>query len=144
MPRVLSIFKIRETTPLRDLTSNTHSVGDGTDSIVRLRTLCGNLKNAVRQIEVKKQFEGRRRGEAYSAAKRIPKLAAVVSLAQTCAGGNQSALRECRFSKRRVARDTHHNNAHGMQTQGLRHLTTSPVFHSVVRASGQQRAGQTR
>jgi hypothetical protein len=56
MPRVLSIFKIRETTPLGDLTSNTHSVGDGTDSIVRLRTLCGNLKNAVRidRGEVKK------------------------------------------------------------------------------------------
>jgi hypothetical protein len=32
-------------------------------------------------------------GGAYSAAKRIPKLAAVVSLAQICAGGNQSALR---------------------------------------------------
>jgi hypothetical protein len=33
------------------------------------------------------------KGGTYSAAKRIPKLAAVVSLAQICAGGNQSALR---------------------------------------------------
>ena len=32
-------------------------------------------------------------GVAYSAAKRMPKLAPVVSLAQICAGGNQSALR---------------------------------------------------
>lgn len=36
-------------------------------------------------------------GGTYSAAKRMPKLAAVVSLAQICAGGNQSALREYRI-----------------------------------------------
>jgi hypothetical protein len=39
------IFKIRDNNTPEDLGSNTHSVGDGTDSIVRLRTICGNLKN---------------------------------------------------------------------------------------------------
>ena len=82
-------------------------------------------------------------GGAYSAAKRIPKLAAVVSLAQICAGGNQSALRVQNL----VMRDMHHitsYHTHDTQMQGLRHLSKSPVSHSVVRASGQPHAGQTR
>ena len=47
MPLVLlnSIPKSETMTQGGTLLSNTHSVGDGTDSIVRLRTICGNLKN---------------------------------------------------------------------------------------------------
>lgn len=94
----------------------------------------------VRIDRGEQQFEGD--GEvAYSAAKRIAKLAAVVSLAQTCAGGNQSALKNTNSVTMKCT-TSHH--AHDMRTQGQQHPTKSPVSHSVVRVSGQRHAGQTR
>ena len=46
-----------------------------------------------RSLGAKKSFR-KENGVAYIAAKRIPRLAAVVSLAHMCTGGNQSAYRE--------------------------------------------------
>jgi hypothetical protein len=108
----------------------TYSVGEGTDSMVKLSTICGNLSEHDRLFSLLENVNQKKREkDAYSAAKRMAMLAPVVSLAQTCAGGNQSAfeatnLATALFSTGRRGKFIY---AHGMQTQGPPRPSTNPV-----------------
>jgi hypothetical protein len=100
----------------RDRRKETHSVGDGTDSIVRLNTMCGNLDVHVQSAETD-VFERER--SAYSPAKRIAKLAPVVSLAQMCAGGNHNALKTKDLAKHGVLLGEARDGRRGLGQEGI-------------------------
>jgi hypothetical protein len=110
--------------------------------MVKLSTIWGNLSKRSHYFSLPEKKTRWKERDAYKAAKRMAKLAPVVSLAQTCAGGNQSAFEATTFSNL-LEHEEGIIYAHGTQMPNLPRPSTSPVSRWVARVSGRQRAGQT-